>query len=238
MARYDWEMARHLHSEGKTDRQIAEVIGCSPCAVGSWRRTRSLPINGERLTGEEQQRIVDLLRQGKSCPEIQELTGVFRETVRKVGQRRGVSIPPTARRIPELSSGIIDKSGYILLRVSASGPYGNLIRYLGKNRSSGYALLHRIRMQEKLGRPLTDQEVVHHIDGDKYNNSVDNLELFQSNGGHLAASLKGKCPLWTEDGIRRIQECAKRSALVRSNRLLPDPLGDASPQGSRTCDQD
>jgi hypothetical protein len=172
------------------------------------------------LTEEQQQMILDLLREGKSCNEIQDLTGVFRETVRKVGHRRGVPIPPKVRATPELASGIIDKSGYILLRVSASGPYGNLIRYLGQNRTMGYALLHRIRMQDKLGRPLTEFEVVHHIDGDKYNNSIANLELFQSNGEHLAASLKGKCPQWTEDGIHRIQEGVKKSVRARSERRL------------------
>lgn len=35
----------------------------------------------------------------------------------------------------------------------------------------------RLLMEEKLGRPLTDDEDVHHIDGNKQNNSIDNLEL-------------------------------------------------------------
>lgn len=34
---------------------------------------------------------------------------------------------------------------------------------------------HRIIVEEYLGRNLRDDEVVHHIDGDKRNNSISNL---------------------------------------------------------------
>jgi len=36
---------------------------------------------------------------------------------------------------------------------------------------------HRLVMEQHLGRKLTFYEVVHHIDGDKYNNDLSNLEL-------------------------------------------------------------
>ncbi len=37
--------------------------------------------------------------------------------------------------------------------------------------------LHRIIMEEHLGRKLTRHEIVHHIDGDGYNNDLSNLQL-------------------------------------------------------------
>jgi hypothetical protein len=41
----------------------------------------------------------------------------------------------------------------------------------------GYVLEHRIVMENKLGRLLGKNEVVHHIDENKRNNDPDNLEL-------------------------------------------------------------
>lgn len=44
---------------------------------------------------------------------------------------------------------------------------------------------HRIVAAEKLGRPLTKSEVVHHIDGNHLNNHPDNLWVFPSQSEHV-----------------------------------------------------
>lgn len=44
-------------------------------------------------------------------------------------------------------------------------------------RDNGYAPEHRLVVSKKLGRPLRDGEVVHHIDGDKQNNRAKNLQV-------------------------------------------------------------
>lgn len=41
----------------------------------------------------------------------------------------------------------------------------------------GYVKEHRLIMEQKLGRYLNKFEDVHHLDGDKQNNQIDNLEL-------------------------------------------------------------
>ena len=46
----------------------------------------------------------------------------------------------------------------------------------------GWLFEHRYVMSEKIGRPLKKDEVVHHKDGDKLNNKIENLEL-RKNGG-------------------------------------------------------
>jgi len=50
---------------------------------------------------------------------------------------------------------------------------------------TGYVMEHRLVMEEKLGRYLKPGEVVHHIDGNKSHNCIDNLEL-KLNGQHIS----------------------------------------------------
>ena len=45
-------------------------------------------------------------------------------------------------------------------------------------------LEHRLIMEKHLGRFLTKKEVIHHIDNNKQNNDIENLELFSSVGKH------------------------------------------------------
>lgn len=51
-----------------------------------------------------------------------------------------------------------------------------------------YTLDHRKVIQDYLGRKLTRQEIVHHIDGNRINNSLDNLFLTDSKGHSKAHS--------------------------------------------------
>ena len=74
----------------------------------------------------------------------------------------------------------------------------------------GRVLEHRLVVSESIGRPLRDGEVVHHIDGNKQNNSIDNLQLFSSNGEHLSVTRKGICPNWTAEGRASINIAARK----------------------------
>lgn len=65
-------------------------------------------------------------------------------------------------------------------RVSRSDGYINLL--VGPD---VYQLEHRWVMEKFLNRLLSKTEVVHHINGDKTDNRIENLELFSSKSEHM-----------------------------------------------------
>ena len=65
--------------------------------------------------------------------------------------------------------GHIDQAGYIKI----------------KQIDGRYLFQHRIVMEKYLGRPLTDDEKVHHIDGNKQNNDTSNL-IVVTQSEHMA----------------------------------------------------
>lgn len=79
-----------------------------------------------------------------------------------------------AERNPRWNSGdIITCQGYVLKRVSkhsmhSFGPPGC---------SHSYAYEHVLAMVKKIGRPLNEDEVVHHKNGIRRDNRIENLEL-------------------------------------------------------------
>ena len=51
---------------------------------------------------------------------------------------------------------------------------------------AGYVMEHRLIMEKHLGRFLTKTEVIDHINHNRSDNRIENLQLFSSNGKHLS----------------------------------------------------
>lgn len=73
------------------------------------------------------------------------------------------------------------KDGYILIVAPDDHPHP------ADHKKSGlkYILEHRLVMEKHIGRYLSPDEVVHHIDENPSNNHIDNLELFSSQSEHV-----------------------------------------------------
>jgi hypothetical protein len=53
-----------------------------------------------------------------------------------------------------------------------------------RNTTARYMLEHRFVMEQHLGRRLLRTEVVHHINGNRADNRIENLQLFPSSAAH------------------------------------------------------
>lgn len=76
--------------------------------------------------------------------------------------------------------------GYIVFKV----PRGCRFSCMGNH--DGDIFLHRLVMAEYLQRPLSPEEVVHHINGDVTDNRIENLRLFKNNSEHIVYHYKLK----------------------------------------------
>lgn len=84
---------------------------------------------------------------------------------------------------------LVQKDGYVSVMVGLDDPLASM------RNSQGYVLEHRLVMARSLGRPLLPTENVHHVNGVRDDNRLENLELWsrpQPSGVRVADS--GHCP--------------------------------------------
>lgn len=80
------------------------------------------------------------------------------------------------------------RKGYVAVRVEQDSPFKSMC--IGKG---PYIPEHRLRVAESLGRPLTNSETVHHINGVKTDNRLENLQLRSSYHGTGVAMCCADC---------------------------------------------
>lgn len=152
--------------------------------------------------------VLRLTKAGNTSKMIAEQLGCSPKAVQKTYRRYGFpNMKNLAQPAGEHNSNYnghrsVNADGYVYVKAPVGHPLAN---------SNGYIREHRLVMERHLGRYLTRDEVVHHIDDNPSNNAIGNLELFESNGAHLAKTLKGKCPEWSAEGKAAIVEAVKEN---------------------------
>lgn len=121
------------------------------------------------------------------------------ETRKKIGESM------TGDKHPQWKGGKIKtKNGYITV-YAPDNLMANKI---------GYVAEHRLAMSEKIGRPLGSKEVVHHINGVRDDNRIENLVL-TTNSAHISDHNSKR--IWAER--------SKEKHRQKANRLRRDSKG-------------
>lgn len=169
---------------------------------------------------EQAQRILELASQGLFSEEIAALLETTPKAIQKFYRRYGFPSlqnfsPPRREQRHGWKGGLKEVKGYLYARTPGhprASKHGN------------YVAVHRLVMEQTLGRHLLPTEVVDHIDGDTRNNAPENLRVFQSNAEHLAETLRGRCPKWSEDGRRRLDHARRQRRRTKKDAgVQPSP---------------
>jgi hypothetical protein len=172
------------YRDGLSLRELADLHGCSTPPIA-----RALERAGEPLrvgapvfwTDERNAWLVEQYRAGRSQASIGSELGLSQACISD-RLRRLEATPPRVRPKradhPMWKGGrVVTPSGYVWVKTTP-----NDLDFCTPQRN-GYALEHRLVMGRALGRKLRRSETVHHINGQRDDNRIENLQLRQGTHG-------------------------------------------------------
>jgi HNH endonuclease len=173
-----------LYEKGASLNELADRYNCTQRTV-----TKALREAGARIRGQggspsplDPQLVKDTLtlkQDGLTQTAIAGRLGCSVNVVGRVLVDHGLTAKPQGPDHPLWKGGVAKtEDGYILVAMSVGHPFAPQMR-----RSNGYCLEHRLVMAEHLGRPLRRSETVHHLNGVKMDNRIENLQMRQGKHG-------------------------------------------------------
>lgn len=159
---------------------IREQFGCGAEVIrnvcrdfGVTRRMRGGRVR--ILSSEEEAEILKRYSDGQSQEDIATALGTSQPRISRLVRQYGAERDKYKGRQPSKDY-ILHASGYKMVLVSRDHPLSAM------RTNTGYVMEHRLVMAQALGRPLRKDETVHHINGDRCDNRLENLQL--RNGKH------------------------------------------------------
>ena len=191
-----------LYLHGESTATLAKAMGLSKPTV--WQILKNEGVNirsaNARFSESDKRNIVSLYESGLSAKNVGAQFGVSDACIlRTLGKicpqiirerHRSGAASPTWK-----GGKVRHNSGYVYCLVAPDDIMAPM------RSAAGYVPEHRLVMARNLGRPLSSSETVHHINGKKADNRIENLQLRQGKHGHHIAMCCLDC------GSQRIGPC-------------------------------
>lgn len=169
------------YREGAKPSEIARDFSCHQGTItamlkrlDAWVSPTSLERIGARFTMEQKREMIARYESGDSIYKIANAFGGIPQSIWKILQAGGVEFRDNAWRGGRVAA----SGGYTAVAADPDDPIASAMANV-----TGYVLEHRLVLAKSLGRSLTERETVHHINGDKRDNRLENLQLRKGNHG-------------------------------------------------------
>lgn len=191
-----------LYQQGMSLSQLQRQFECSNwttfCNIlkrhGIERRKRGATMH--EMTEEEQKVIIQRWQDGESRKKICDELDVSYEALRCWMIKQGIKIEDRHNKRERhgnwVGGKIKDRYGYVKVLIDNQNPFYCMAHY------NGYVREHRLVIAQHLGRPLEKHEEVHHLNGNKEDNRIENLQLRSGKHG------KGECWKCADCGSKNI----------------------------------
>lgn len=175
------------YEAGMTIKEIAAQAGCEKTAVANALRRQGIERRAPKprrfFTEETEREVARRYRAGTSAEKLAAEFGCSRSGITTALKRQGVVMRPRtgwgARAANWKNGRTVERNGYISVAVPPDHPlYG-----MASPRRKRRVLEHRFVMAMALDRPLASHETVHHINGDRQDNRLENLQLRSTRHG-------------------------------------------------------
>lgn len=179
-----------LRKTGMSVNKIAKVVGVSKSSVSGW--LKNLDFHENEKNKYYNSICLNKLKHKEFKLKLKELN----KKIKEVKLKNIISTLVPVAQLDEHHPLSMERSMWKIEKIVKKGDYLYAVVYDHPNSiKHGYVLLHRIVMENSLGRLLNSDEVVHHKNENKFDNRIENLELMKV-GQHERHHAISKGRLW------------------------------------------
>jgi hypothetical protein len=171
------------YKDGMSLEAIGKVYGTNLVTIRNILKNYGVKLRGvgnkfKVFSDDEIKTMIELYENRNTIQNIAKIFKTSELLISRHLRRNGVFINDKLReKHHNWKGGRFINNGYVQVIIDSNSPYISMAR------NSRYVLEHRLVMAQHLNRCLIDSETIHHIDGNKLNNKIENLQLRQGKHG-------------------------------------------------------